>query len=309
MAGGSPLRVLVADTDPRTWAGLRSHCPPDGPQLLHATTSQQAWALAQGRPDLIVLGAACLQGGEADAVWHPLRAHGPCAERPILCVLPEPNPQLDAQALALGATDVLAHPCSGALLWRRVSALLQQRQTEQRLSALALTDPLTGVANRRCFDWRLANEWARARRSGSTLSLVLLDIDHFKRLNDRAGHAAGDRCLRTLGAALASGLRRPADLLARIGGDEWAALLPDTPLEGALCVAHRLQAAAHPVSLSLGCAAAQPATAGTPEGLRLAADRWLYRAKAQGRGRVEPAEPAQGLSGWRGHPSAPGGGE
>lgn len=163
------------------------------------------------------------------------------------------------------------------------------------LADLAHRDPLTGLANRRAFDEALRREVARARRSGAPLAVVALDVDHFKRVNDAHGHAAGDAVLVAVAARAAAALRA-GDLLARVGGEELAALLPGAGLGAATEVAERVRAAiaATPlegggrslrVTASLGCAALEPAD---PDGaaLQARADARLYEAKRAGRDRV-----------------------
>ncbi|HBF51236.1 MAG TPA: diguanylate cyclase, partial [Massilia sp.] len=161
-------------------------------------------------------------------------------------------------------------------------------------------DVLTGLANRRRFDETLAAEHERARRSGMPFSLILLDVDYFKKYNDRYGHVAGDDCLRQVAGAIATGPRRPTDLAARYGGEEFAVILPDTDRDGACAVAEKIRQAvlaldvAHAdsacgtVSISLGVHTCWPATdaASTPLACIEAADALLYRAKTDGRNRL-----------------------
>jgi diguanylate cyclase (GGDEF)-like protein len=169
-----------------------------------------------------------------------------------------------------------------------------------RLAQLAREDGLTGVANRRTFDAALDEEWRRARRSGTALSLIILDIDSFKAYNDRNGHQAGDACLRAVAQAVAQSHRRAGELVARYGGEELAVVLPGVSREGALSEAEGLRrrvlelAIPHPgssvapvVTLSAGVACAEPAKRGDTAELVAAADRALYLAKQRGRNRVE----------------------
>jgi len=163
------------------------------------------------------------------------------------------------------------------------------------LTEVAISDPLTGLHNRRSFQVRLAEEVERTRRSQVPFTLLLLDLDHFKQVNDRFGHQAGDHALQAVAAVLHRQLRA-VDLPARIGGEEFAVLLPDTAGAGALEAAERLRAAiaAHPiphqhatitVSTSIGVAWC-PAHADTGDGLLRVADQALYQAKRGGRNRT-----------------------
>ncbi|MBT9488303.1 MAG: diguanylate cyclase [Rubrivivax sp.] len=173
----------------------------------------------------------------------------------------------------------------------------------RRLAELSETDALTGIANRRQFDRRLDEEWARCQRHGLPLSLLLIDVDHFKRYNDHHGHPAGDACLRRIATELQGCVRRPDELLARYGGEEFLLLLPHTDTADALALAQRCLAAVDAadlphgdsplgsqVTLSIGVASHQPA-APLPDAHALLhqADTALYRAKHQGRHRVVQA--------------------
>jgi diguanylate cyclase (GGDEF)-like protein len=171
-------------------------------------------------------------------------------------------------------------------------------QLNQDLERAAQTDGLTGIANRRAFDQALERAIRRVRRTNEPLSLLLLDLDHFKALNDMAGHQAGDDVLRKFAGVLAQAARRPDDVAARYGGEEFALILPSTDQTGAVEVAQRLRenlAAAempHPrgidglVTVSIGAVTADPATELAAERLVSAADARLYEAKKSGRNRA-----------------------
>jgi diguanylate cyclase (GGDEF)-like protein len=185
------------------------------------------------------------------------------------------------------------------------------RHANEELSRLSYTDPLTGLANRRVFDQALVKECARVRRNGSAVSLLAIDADHFKALNDSQGHQSGDDCLVALGAELTRLCRRQTDLPARCGGEEFALILPDTGAAAAeeFALSVRLAIAAlqvpHPASptapfltVSIGVATATHEQWFTPDALQAAADLALYAAKKAGRNRVHVAqlEPDQTVS-------------
>lgn len=163
------------------------------------------------------------------------------------------------------------------------------------LRELALHDALTGIANRRQFDVRMASEFTRAMHEGVSLAIVILDVDHFKRYNDQYGHPAGDECLKTVANCVSSGRRRSHDLAARMGGEEFAILLPNTGLRGAIAVAEAIRKTvaaqkmrhvpgqAHAVTVSCGVHALVPLEGMSPAELIDAADRALYLAKSSGR--------------------------
>lgn len=171
----------------------------------------------------------------------------------------------------------------------------------RKLEAWSNQDGLTGVANRRLFDQTLSAEWLRARRGQTPLSLLLLDVDHFKDFNDHYGHVAGDECLLKVARALNRLSARSTDLFARYGGEEFALLLPETPAEAARQLAERcremvaglaLKHAAVPegvVTVSVGVATVVPGDDPSPKILIERADRMLYQAKQGGRNRVGAA--------------------
>ncbi len=174
--------------------------------------------------------------------------------------------------------------------------ITSQKKTEAELVELARRDPLTGMANRRYFFERANQEFLRARRYLTPLSIAWMDIDHFKRINDDHGHAAGDEMLKSLFHE-SQNLLRETELLARIGGEEFAVLMPDTGLEGASHLAERIRqaVAGHTLifngqeircTISIGIATLRPTDTGIEECLRRA-DHAMYRAKQQGRNRVE----------------------
>ncbi len=180
------------------------------------------------------------------------------------------------------------------------SELYQQLEAaNHKLEKLAAIDSLTGIANRRKFDECIAREWRRLAREKAPLSLILCDIDHFKLYNDTYGHQAGDRCLQQVARALAKAVKRPADLVARYGGEELAVILPNTTPEGAEKLARQIclkvEALEIPhinspidmyVTLSVGVAGCIPRHDSSPQALISAADRALYQAKKAGRNRV-----------------------
>lgn len=171
-------------------------------------------------------------------------------------------------------------------------------EANDRLAAEAATDFLTGIANRRKFDVHLAEEWRRAMRDGTSVALLMIDVDHFKRFNDRYGHPAGDDCLRSIAAVLSAHARRSGDLAGRVGGEEFALLLPGAVLEEALRVAGDLRTAIEVLAVwhedgiggrltaSIGVAAMRPNAGQEPRALMRSADQFLYEAKAAGRNRI-----------------------
>jgi diguanylate cyclase (GGDEF)-like protein len=182
--------------------------------------------------------------------------------------------------------------------WVLAFALRDKVIAEAALTRLAVTDPLTGLANRRALDSRLASEWQRAVREHEPLSVLFFDIDHFKHFNDTYGHAAGDEVLTLVAERIASGTRRGTDMTARYGGEEFAVVLPDTTLAGATKIAEKIRKRIESVNLensgshygritvSAGCASSNPPQGESGAKLLAAADRLLYDAKEGGRNQV-----------------------
>jgi diguanylate cyclase (GGDEF)-like protein len=229
-----------------------------------------------------------------------------------------PAPWMTAWAFAGYALAVVAL-AYGATQWRVRALARRTHQLEEvvaertrdlvaardKLEQLASVDALTGVANRRIFDATLEHEWKRAQRGDHWLSLALLDVDFFKRFNDRYGHAGGDACLRSVARAVADQCRRPTDLVARYGGEEFALVLPETEPAGvrallgavlaavdALQIPHADSACALHVTVSLGAVSLKPGPGDGAGSALECADRLLYRAKEGGRHQAMHQDPS-----------------
>lgn len=202
------------------------------------------------------------------------------------------------RGLDLGAVDFIAKPFEVAELKARVRSALRMQHLVKMLEHRAQIDSLSGLWNRRYFDQRLQQEWSEARRHGRSLSLIMCDVDRFKRLNDQFGHPFGDRVIERVAQILSGG--RGSDITCRYGGEEFGVILPSTAADRALEVAerHRVAIESHTwsghddviVTSSFGVADLKslPTDAGM-EQLVQAADMALYRAKQSGRNRVELA--------------------
>ena len=209
------------------------------------------------------------------------------------------------EALDSGADDILRKPYDEMELSARLRAASRTVQLQQKLTRLALTDALTGVANRRAFMERLDGEVARAKRHGGTLSVVMLDIDHFKRVNDTYGHAAGDIVICKTVDQISTGIRQ-SDLVGRLGGEEFAVFLPETDAKSAAVLAEHMRKALDEctisvaqdcdlhVNASLGVAEWTPRDTSAHE-LLCRADEALYHSKETGRNRVTCAPDAIAL--------------
>ncbi len=295
--------VLLVDDDPTVIQGL-GHMLADLGRLRFATSGNEALRMArQSPPDLVLLDVEMpdLSGFE---VCQRMKSDPLLADVPVIFITSHDDPEQELTGLTLGAVDFIHKPPRGPLVLARVRTHLRMKRMADALRRAADTDGLTGIANRRRFDETLAREALRAQRGGASLSLLMVDIDHFKAYNDHFGHPAGDRCLQAVAHAMRDCVRRPADLLARYGGEEFVLLLPDTDAEGAAEVARQLLRAVdllarpHPaspvaaqISISVGaCSAAAGGSAASSvldaQALVDGADRALYAAKAAGRHRA-----------------------
>jgi diguanylate cyclase (GGDEF)-like protein len=189
------------------------------------------------------------------------------------------------------------------LTFEKEDLVIQVTKAHDQQEKLANTDGLTGISNRRRFDEVLEKEYARLPRSESPLSMLLLDVDHFKEFNDTYGHIAGDECLKRIAKLVVSRLHRVSDLAARYGGEEFAGILPDTDFTGAVQLAeqirseveslqipHKTSATTDHVTVSLGVVTLTSLGSKASTDMVAIADQCLYRAKSEGRNRVVSVE-------------------
>jgi diguanylate cyclase (GGDEF)-like protein len=293
-----PPRLLAVDDQPVNIQAIYQIFSGDH-QVFMATSGEQALKLAATQqPDLVLLDVV-MPGMDGHEVCRRLKADEATRDVPVIFVTAQSDEAAETQGLALGAVDFITKPINPAIVRARVKTHITLKSQSDLLRQWVYMDGLTGVHNRRYFDERLAGEWSRASRSGTELSLVLLDVDCFKRYNDLYGHLAGDACLRRVAECLRLPLKRPGDLVARYGGEEFVCLLPDTGLRGALELAQQLGAAVEAlgiphadsaagpvVTVSLGVCCATHGAHGAADALVSAADAQLYRAKGGGRNRI-----------------------
>jgi diguanylate cyclase (GGDEF)-like protein len=281
-----------------------------------ATNGADAVKLAtELTPDLVLLDAE-MPGMSGFKVFDALKALPELSDVPVIFVTSHSEPAFEICALNMGAVDFISKPVRPPLVKARVKTHLRVKHLADELRRCAVTDALTGIANRRHFDDLMEREWQRSCRHGDPLSLLLIDVDHFKLYNDRYGHPRGDHCLQEVVAAVKRAVRRAPDLVARCGGEEFAVLLPHTARPGAEFVAQRIlesvaarrirhedSLTADHVTVSIGITcydalgSALPIPGATQRtcdelhdfsssDLLLTADRALYAAKRSGRDRA-----------------------
>jgi len=300
--------ILIVDDDP---GAIRVLVPmlEDLADVYVATDGEDALRLmAHQRPDLVLLDAD-MPGLDGFAVCESLKANPELADIPVVFVSANRSAEFEVSGFEAGAADYITKPVVAPLVRARVRTQLKIKRLSDELRRIATEDPLTGVANRRRFDTAVLHELAIAQRSGQPLALMMVDIDQFKAYNDHYGHPAGDACLRAVAGALVRACLRPSDLVARIGGEEFAVLLAQTSMAASATVAGRILDAVEAlglphhgvgplarvsVSVGVGVTVLDVATHGgqaadlyrTMDTLLASADASLYEAKRSGRHRA-----------------------
>ena len=299
-------RLLVVDDQPANIQVLYQAFSVDH-QVLMATRGEQALSICKSKsPDLVLLDVV-MPEMDGYAVCARLQEDESTRDIPVIFVTAHNDEAAEEKGLDAGAVDFISKPINPRIVRARVKTHLTLKAQADLLRGLAYIDGLTGINNRRQFDIHLMAEWGRAKRSGTQLSVILLDVDFFKRFNDRYGHQAGDDCLRLVASTLKSALNRPGDMVARYGGEEFVCLFPDTNLDGAMHVAEQLgrnvlsqqikhedSTVASCVTVSLGVCTKRLGSDCDAAALLRGADEQLYLAKEQGRNQSRGAGLASG---------------
>ncbi|MBF2065733.1 MAG: PleD family two-component system response regulator [Calothrix sp. C42_A2020_038] len=326
-----PPLILVVDDDKTMRLLLREFMEQEGYRVVEGNNGKECLeAFALDKPDLILLDAimpemdgftCCKQllqiakNNLAIALANFDSSNGSFGntvisklwERtPILMITGLDDPESVDRAFEVGASDFVTKPIHWAVLRQRVRRLLQQAQLYKQLEAanqalqqLANVDGLTNVANRRHFNQCLNSNWLSLAQEKAPLSLILCDIDYFKRYNDKYGHPAGDTCLQKVATVLKYTAQQNNNLVARYGGEEFAVIMPYTTATGAINIAASMQAGVREleiihtestvsqyVTLSLGVGTVIPSFDSSPQELITITDKALYQAKEQGRNRI-----------------------
>jgi diguanylate cyclase (GGDEF)-like protein len=279
-----------------------------------ATRGEDALRLIHELPPDVILLDAEMPGMTGFQLCRSLKAEPDLADIPVIFVTSHTETAVEVAGFDMGAADFIAKPVNASLVLVRVKTQLRVKRMADELRESSRTDLLTGVSNRRGFNESLQREWRRARRWDEPLSLLMIDVDHFKLFNDRYGHPEGDSCLRSVARVLVHASMRPVDVVARYGGEEFVTLLPQTTRGGAAHIAHEILGAmdslgivhedsptASHVTVSVGVACYDDQSAcwvpftletrhtrnmtsrPSPLDLINAADRALYAAKRAGR--------------------------
>ena len=246
-------------------------------------------------PDIILLDII-MPDMNGYAMISQLKALKETKDIPVMFITGLNSTEDEEKGLGLDAADYICKPFRNSIVKLRVRNQIKIVNAMRTIERLSNTDSLTGIANRRNFNERLLLEWSRATREDMNLSLAIADVDHFKCYNDTHGHIQGDVALQIVASAMAKGIKRGVDMIARWGGEEFAILLPQTDLEGALTVSEQIRTDVareripcddkeHYVTLSLGVSSIKPSAGSSIDEFILCADKALYMAKEQGRNR------------------------
>ncbi len=290
----SPTQIIVIEDDRDVSVLLSTLLRRAGHEVRTAESLATARDLAAGEWDIVLLDRNLPDGDGLD-LCRDLRAARPHGY--IVMLTSDDRDATKLEGFARGADDYVTKPFKPEELAARIRAGARIVGLQKRLQELSLTDSLTALRNRRAFDQHLPSALEHSRRYTRPLSLAVIDVDHFKSVNDTFGHDAGDAVLRGIAEIIASGTRQ-ADYTARVGGEEFAILLPETALFEGLQFAEKLRSliAATPIevagepkhiTVSIGIASVPHTEMDTPEDFFRAADQALYRAKSNGRNRVE----------------------
>lgn len=232
-------KILLVDDDPGM-IQLMGRILSGVGHLRFATSGDTALRQARKQmPDLVLLDAE-MPGLSGYQVCKAMKEEPTLRDVPVIFVTAHGDPEFELKCLEVGAVDFITKPISEPLLIARVRTQLRIKHLTDELRRIATIDALTETRNRRSFDEAFAVEWRRSLRSGDPISLLMIDVDHFKGFNDHYGHPAGDGCLRTVAQVLRGATTRPGDVVARYGGEEFAVLLPQTPRSGAEHLARRV---------------------------------------------------------------------
>jgi len=325
---GKKIRILVVDDRPENLLVMENLLKPLGVEVVKASSGSEALELLVDQDFALVILDVQMPEMDGFEVAEVMRKNPLTRNIPIIFVTAiSTEDHYIFKGYELGAVDYLSKPIDPHILTSKVRVFMQlyeQRmelkkktlelerkvreltetqmkleELNRRLEDLSALDGLTGIPNRRRFNELLEQEWKRAARNSQWISLCMVDIDHFKAFNDNYGHLEGDECLKRVAAALKRAVWRPADVVARFGGEEFGVILPETDEEGAKIVSDRLRESVlkekiphefSPVSdvvtVSIGVASAVPRPGSNYRAIIEEADRALYEAKRNGRNRV-----------------------
>lgn len=293
-------RILIVDDIPANLQILNVHLNDENYDVIECQSGQQALDILKKDPDVIdlILLDVMMPGMSGLEVLAEIKRNPQTENIPIILVTANADDQNVAEGLDMGAFDYIIKPYSLVVLLARVRAALREKERQDLLEKWATTDPLTGLMNRRHFFELADRELEQTRRSNRPLSFIMLDIDHFKKVNDDHGHLVGDAAIIQLADLLKKELRK-VDFCGRYGGEEFVACLPDTPILGALELGERIRQEVeklqidtldgNPIHITISLGIAENNKDPNVEAILKRADHALYEAKAAGRNQSKTA--------------------
>jgi diguanylate cyclase (GGDEF)-like protein len=297
LAGDSRPRLLIVDDQPANIRALHEVFAGEC-DVFMATKGADALEFCAATPPDLVLLDVVMPGIDGLEVCRQLKSSPLTANVPVVFVTSQGDPGEENACWEAGAVDFINKPINVQTTRNRVRAHLMLKRQADTLRRLAWIDGLTGIANKRQFDLRIREEINRCRRGSLYLTLVAIDIDHFKAYNDAYGHLQGDDCLRKVAQSIHASMLRSSDLIARTGGEEFTCILPELGPQDAREIAARIErlvrelgivhelGIGRKVTVSLGVDSSIPGIGDVPESLIERADRALYQAKKAGRSRA-----------------------
>ncbi|MDF1757557.1 MAG: diguanylate cyclase [Legionellaceae bacterium] len=232
-------RVLIVDDQPASIKLLNGFFAEEY-EVFMATSGKQALEICEkSLPDIILLDVV-MPDMDGLQLCMLLRKNTKTKDIPVIFITSLQSTDDETACWEAGGVDFVNKPINPTTLRNRIKSHLTLKFQSEYLKKLALSDALTMIANRRCFDERLDLDFRRAKRNNQSMALLLIDVDNFKTFNDEYGHQTGDECLRKIASTLTSSLNRPADLAARYGGEEFVCLLPETEERGAYFIAEKI---------------------------------------------------------------------
>jgi diguanylate cyclase (GGDEF)-like protein len=291
-------RILVIDDETANLMVLHTILSPEYAVFTAKSGEEGLSRIAAEKPDLVLLDII-MPGIDGFEVLRILKRSPDTRGIPVIIITGLNSEEDEERGFMEGAVDYITKPFKNAIVIARVKTHVQLLRQMRMIERLGLVDPLTDIPNRRCFDDRIALEWRRAIREKHPISFMMMDVDKFKTYNDTYGHPQGDGLLKSLARIFSAAARRPSDIAARLGGEEFGVLLPDTELTGALEVAEEIRSRVEALrvftangkietrtTISIGVISAVPEAGSSVADFIARADTLLYAAKEGGRNRV-----------------------
>jgi diguanylate cyclase (GGDEF)-like protein len=290
--------ILIVDDERSSLQILNNVLSPNY-AIFTAKSGEEALSrVSEDPPDLILLDIV-MPGMDGFEILKRLKGNIDTRHIPVIIITGLDDEADEEKGFLIGAVDYITKPFKNAIVLARVNTHIQIVRQIRMIERLGLVDPLTDIPNRRCFDDRLGVEWRRAVRKKTPISFLMMDVDKFKTYNDTYGHPQGDVLLKAITMIFSAAARRPGDLAARLGGEEFGVLLPETELPSALEIAEEIRSKVEALriaaadgktitktTISVGVVSLVPGENDIAADFISRADKCLYAAKEGGRNRI-----------------------